>query len=121
LFAFIGLSERHFGARPRVPELPQEQSDEVAEVEQGCPQLARQCREGTEEGAGTNREGTFAKAHGRGRRRLQEVDRSEEGQEVGLPPLADRRVHHSADRHGQAAQEGSEKEAEGNQEETETG
>ena len=70
---------------------------------------------------GTYRERTSASSHGRGRRGLPQAHRSEEGQEVGLLALTDRRVHQSTDGHGQAAQEGNAKEAEGDQEETETG
>ena len=48
----LGLFERHLGSQPRVPELPQEQPDEGPEGEQGRSDVARQCRERTEEGTG---------------------------------------------------------------------
>jgi len=116
-----GLLERHPSSRPRVPELPQEQPTEGAEVEQGGPDLARQRRARAEEGAGANREGTSPATDGRRRRRLQETHRSEEGQAVGVPAVTDGRVHHPADGHGKAAQEGSEEKGQRNPKETETG
>ena len=118
---FAGFPQRHLGARPRVARLPQEQPGQDAKAEQGRADLARQRRAGAEEGAGADREGASPPTHGRGRGGLQEADRPEEGQTLGLPSLSDRRVHQPADGHGEAAQEGHAEEAEGAEEEAEAG
>uniref|UniRef100_A0A8D8ADM8 (northern house mosquito) hypothetical protein n=1 Tax=Culex pipiens TaxID=7175 RepID=A0A8D8ADM8_CULPI len=91
-------------ARQGLQGVPPEQRRQGRSPQQGHHELPRERRTRTEEGTGAHREGTYAAVDGRGRGGLPQAYRSEERQTVGVPAVANGRVHREPHGDGEAAQ-----------------